>query len=806
MAAPRPETASPPAPLRLARAAEAFRLPDGLELRAGPAVMRVTAVADGILRVRAAPDGVFPPDESWAVLPRASRPPVQSHAPAGDGPAIRFATAELEVTATLDPLRVTICDRAGTVLLDDAPGRPTVFEGASFRAWKASPPDERYYGLGDKPGRLDRRGRAFQLWNTDDPTWQESTDPLYKAIPFLIGLRGGRAWGLLLDSTWRSSFDFGVSVPDAFSFGAEGGLLDYYVLAGPAPKAVLGRYAELTGAMPLPPLWALGFQQSRNSYAPEARVLEVAALHRGKRIPLDAIYLDIGFQDRNRPFTTDPHGFADFGGTVRTLGEAGIRTVAITDLHVAHQPGAGYKPFDTGAAGGHFVRNADGSLFVGESWPGACVFPEFARADTRAWWGGLYRDFYLRGGVAGFWNDMNEPSVRNGPGKTMPLDTQHQVEGPGHPARTATHAEMHNAYGLQNTQATHEGLLALDPDRRPFVLTRASYAGGHRFAATWTGDNASTWQHLRLCVPQLLSLGLGGFALAGSDVGGFQGSPSPELLTRWFQLGAWTPLFRDHAEKGTADQEAWVHGPEHEAIRRRAIEARYRLLPYLYAAVEEASRTGVPVMRPMFLEFPASGLDAEDHQFMVGSALLVAPPPDETLDAYPLKLPAGTEWYDYWTGRRLDASREVRLEKRLDRLPVFVRAGAIIPHQPLVQSTAETPDGPLRLHVYPGPDCAGCMYGDDGVSLAYQRGGFLRQRFACTVAAGGTRLRLMPHEGGWQPWWREIEVWLHGASRLPRRVEMDGHALDGVSFDESRGAVCFRVAATAAGGEVSITA
>ena len=806
MAATRPEAAPPPAPLRLARAAEALCLPDGMELRVGPATVRVTAVADGILRVRATPDGAFPPDDSWAVLPKASQLPVQvSHGPAGNGSA-SFAAAGLDVSATLDPLRLTVCDRAGTVLLDDAPGRPAVFEGASFRVWKASPPDEHYYGLGDKPGRLDRRGRAFQLWNTDDPTWQESTDPLYKAIPFLLGLRAGRAWGLLLDSTWRSSFDFAVSVPDAFSFGAEGGLLDYYVLAGPDPKAVLGRYAALTGAMPLPPLWALGFQQSRNSYVPAARVLEVAAAHRDKRIPLDAITLDIGYQDRNRPFTTDPHGFPDLGGTVRALNEAGIRTVAITDLHIAHQPGAGYAPFDTGAAGDHFVRNADRSPFVGESWPGACVFPEFARPDTRAWWGELYRDFYLGQGVAGFWNDMNEPSVRNGPGKTMPPDVQHRVEGAGHPARTATHAEMHNAYGMQNTQATHEGLLALDPDRRPFVLTRASYAGGHRFAATWTGDNASTWQHLRLSVPQLLSLGLGGFALAGSDVGGFQGSPSPELLTRWFQLGAWTPLFRDHAEKGTADQEAWVHGSEHEAIRRRAVEARYRLLPYLYAVVEEASRTGVPAMRPMFLEFPESGLDAEDNQFMLGSALLVAPPPDETLDAYPLRLPPGTEWYDYWTGRPLDASREVRLEKRLEVLPVFVRAGAIIPHQPLVQSTADTPDGPLRLHVYPGPDGAGCVYGDDGVSFAYRRGGFLRQRFACTATAGETRLRLMPREGDWQPWWREVEVLLHGASGTPRSVEVDGHALGDASFDRERGAVRFRVPATPAGCEVSVAA
>jgi alpha-glucosidase len=417
--------------LRLDRATGALPLPDGVELRIDKATLRITALTEGILRVRIAPSEGLPQDESWAVLPQIQRRSVQvAHVPAGGG-RLHFTTAELDVTAKLDPLHLTIADSTGHVLLDDAPARPVTFTGPSFRVWKASPPDEHYYGLGDKPGRLDRRGRAFRMWNTDDLTWSEASDLLYKSIPFLIGLRGGRAWGMLLDNTWRSVFDFGVSVPDIVSFGAEGGPLDFYVLAGPEPKAVLGRYAMLTGTASLPPLWALGFHQSRYSYTSQARVLAVAAEHRRRRIPVDAIWLDIGYQDRNRPFTVDKREFPDLAGMAARLAEDGIRTVAITDLHIAHQPRTGYAPYDTGLAGDHFLRNADGSLFIGESWPGASVFPDFTQARTRAWWGNLYRDFYLHHGIAGFWNDMNEPSVRDGPGHTMPLDVQHRIDEPG---------------------------------------------------------------------------------------------------------------------------------------------------------------------------------------------------------------------------------------------------------------------------------------------------------------------------------------------------------------------------------------
>ena len=301
------------------------------------------------------------------------------------------------------------------------------------------------------------------------------------------------------------------------------------------------------------------------------------------------------------------------------------------------------------------MKKADGSEYVGIVWPGPAVFPDFTRAQTREWWGGLYKEF-VQNGVAGFWNDMNEPAVFDGPGKTMPLDNVHRIEEPGFATRTATHAEIHNIVGLENARATYEGLLKLRPDERPFVLTRATFAGGQRYGFTWTGDNSATWNHLRLATQQLLNLGLSGISFVGDDIGGFNGSPPPDLLTRWIEVGAFNPMFRDHTTKGSLMQEVWVHGPQQEAIRRRYIETRYRLLPYIYSLAEESARTGLPMVRPIFLEFPevftppSNGFANLDTEFLLGPSLLVAPQPfAETMDNYVVSFPAG-DWYDFWTG------------------------------------------------------------------------------------------------------------------------------------------------------------
>ena len=762
----------------------------GITASSGGTTLAVTALRDDVLRVRAWRDNKTPEDASWAVLPEARTAHI-AVAPAAEG----FTTKALHVR--IDPqLRLTVSDLAGHVLQQDA--TPVTWDGDRFTVNKNRTYDNHFFGLGDKPGPLDRGGQSFTMWNTDAFGFQESTDPIYKDIPFFLDVKQGRTLGVFLDNTWRTNFDFGRADVNRYTMSALNGPVDYYLMYGPDPKQVLGTWRWMTGSTPLPPLWALGFQQSRYSYFPESQLREIADRSRADRIPTDVLWLDIDFQHENWPFTIDEKNYPNFPGLVQDLAKQQFKLVVITDLHVAHQPNVGYAPYDSGHTGDHFVKNPDGSEFVGDVWPGPSNFPDFTEAGSRKWWGTLYKDFAGMG-IAGFWNDMNEPSVFNVPGKTMPDNIQYRIDaqGPGEPGfakRTATHLEIHNVYGMQQTRGTYEGQLMFRPNERPFTMTRASYAGGHRYAVTWTGDNSSTWNHLRMTVPQLTNLGLSGFSLAGADVGGFAGSPPPALLTKWLEYAAFQPIDRDHSAKGTRMHEVWVDGPEQEAIRRRYIEERYRLMPYLYTVAEEGSRTGLPMNRPMFLEFPhanANGapMDTGGANFLLGSHLLIAPNPSpEEVADYSVDLPAGT-WYNYWTGEqivRLSNNAAIDLEQRdkvvaqkpfmitprLEELPVFVRGGSILPMAAVVQSTQQTPDGPLVLRVFPpagspaagSPNantesCEGEVYTDDGHTLNYQHGNYARVHFTCSVAAdGAVTVNIGAQEGKYTPWWKQYRV------------------------------------------------
>ena len=760
-------------------------LPHGIEVYSGKAIIQILALRDDVVRVRVGPDGALPEDASWAVLP-AVRQERASITPESSERAVGFRTKSLRIQIDRATLRLSLTDLEGNVLQEDAGDWPVEFHDKSFRIYKQMPLDEHYFGLGDKAGALDRRNQTFTLWNTDAYNFQESTDPLYKSIPFFLTMRGGRSLGVLFDNTWCSSFDFGKEVDGVYSFGAEGGPIDYYLLYGPEPKRVVEHYAWLTGLPPLPPLWTLGYQQSRFSYENEAELRRVADKLRADRIPTDALYLDIDYQKNNRPFTVDADRFPNFVPMLADLKKEDFHVVGITDLHIAALPHAGYAPYDTGVGGGHFVRNPDGSVFVGKVWPGPSVFPDFTQQSTRQWWGTLYFDL-VSDGLAGFWNDMNEPSVFNTPDKTMPDDVQHRIAEAGFQPRVASHREIHNVYGMENSRATYEGLLKISPNLRPFVLTRATYAGGQRYAATWTGDNSATWNHLRLTTPMLENLGLSGFGLSGADVGGFIGTPSPELLTKWTELAAFQPIDRNHSEKGTAQREPWVHGPEQEDIRRRYIDERYKLMPYLYTVVEEMSRTGLPVLRPLFLEFPDATADKHPldldagNEFLFGADLLVAPPPfPEKLDAYPVHFPP-LDWYDYWTGERLKSAEKpslmpVFVHPALDALPIYVREGSIVPMQPLVQSTEEIPPGPLLLRVYPGRDCKGSLYQDDGKTMEYQRGEFLRMQFACTTEGNSVKVHIGAHLGSYRPWWSKVQVEVYGLDSTASYTMVSGKA------------------------------
>ena len=792
-------------------------LPGGAELRTERGVVRVVAVNDSVIRVRVATDGNFPADFSWAVLPEALRSP-SSVRPDDSAASVQFSTAQLSVRIEKRPLRVTVFDTGGKVIHEDAPGMPMAWSPTGVRIWKAMPDDEHYYGLGEKGGPLDKRDQAYVMWNIDAYGWQEATDPLYKSIPFFLALRKGTAYGIFFDNSFRSSFEFGKSHRNVYSFGADGGAIDYYFIAGPHPKQVIERFTALTGRMPLPPRWALGYQQSRYSYFPEARVREVAGEFRRRKIPADVIYLDIDYQQGNAPFTVNRELFPAFEELIADLERQNFKVIAITDLHLKKEPG--YKPYDEGLAKDLFIKNPDGSVYVGRVWPGDSVFPDFTWAPAREFWGRLYADF-VKMGIDGFWNDMNEPAIFATPTKTMPLDTVHRVDTPAAGApRRADHREIHNVLGMQNARATYEGLLNLKADERPFVLTRAAFAGAWRYAATWTGDNSSTWNHLRLTIPTLVGLGISGYAMVGNDVGGFVGSPTPDLLTRWMQVGVFMPLYRNHTNKGTKDQEPWVHGPEHEAIRRRYVELRYRLMPYIYTVAEEASRTGVPMMRPLFLEFPDqetvycawTGCDNQytvENAFLFGSDLLIAPRLDEGATPYEVQLPKG-DWYDYWTGKRLSAplpgGGKLALNPALDVMPIFVRAGAIVAQQPAAEHTGEVPKGALELRVYPGPDCrGGSLYWDDGHTFGYKRGEHFRQQFSCASGPNGIEIRLAAAEGSYTPWWTSVAVTVFGVERPPRQVTVGGQAVSDWVHDPERGSVTLTAPAPRTGAEIRVT-
>jgi alpha-glucosidase len=733
--------------------------------------------------VRVAPAGTFPKDFSWAVIESPEAPSVKIDDAKDE---VRVTSGNIVARIKKSPLLIDFLREVGDVLVTDDADLPMGWEDGRVRVWKKMPEDEGYYGLGDKAGPMNRRDRAFTMWNTDAFGWRESTDPLYKDIPFFIGLHKGLAYGIFFDNTWRSGFDFGKEGHDFYSFGAEGGEINYYFFAGPTPAKIVQDYTALVGRAQLPPLWTLGFQQSRYSYEPEARVYEVAKTFRDKKIPADAIYLDIDYQDQNRPFTVNRTAFPTFEKMIGDLTAQGFHTVLITDLHIKKEPG--YAPYDAGLKDDVFVKRADGTTYVGPVWPGDSVFGDFTMTRARDWWGSLYKNF-VDMGVSGFWNDMNEPSVFLTITKTMPLDNRHRMDD----GTTLPHLAIHNVFGMENVRATNDGLLKLRPNERTFVLTRAAYAGTQRYAATWTGDNVSVWNHLGMSTPMLLSMGLSGYGMVGDDIGGFAGTPTPELLTRWIETGAFNPIYRDHTGKGTGDQEPWMHGPEHEAIRKHFIEERYRLLPYIYTAVEEMTRTGIPLMRPLLLEYPQSPeFFDDDKEFLFGHDLFVSPVTTELLDTKVIQLPPGF-WYDYWTGEKSSDRELKKLNPALDQVPVYVRAGAIIPRQPLVQNTGEIPKGPLEIRVYPGPDCKGSLYQDDGHSLNYQKGEFLRVNYSCQMGAEAIKMSSAIEKDGYKPWWNSAELSVFGFDNVPKAIRVGDTTINEWHFDDAQHAVVFLV-------------
>ncbi|MEK9136007.1 MAG: TIM-barrel domain-containing protein [Bacteroidota bacterium] len=743
---------------------------------AGKSIVRASTIAPDLVRIRLAPGGKFAPDMSWAVVKtnwQKARVDVKE-----SNEAIVVTTDEMSLVIAKKPLRIRFIDRAGSILNEDEPAKGMSWSGADIRVWKKMPENEYFYGLGEKAGRLGRKWTHTTMWNSDIPGYRADTDPLYQAIPFFYGINSSKAHGIFFDNSYWSSFDFGKESRGQYSFGAENGELDYYFVYGPAPSKVLTRFTELIGRMPLPPRWSLGYQQCRWSYAPESRVREIANGFRSRDIPCDVIYLDIDYMEGYRIFTWSQKNFPDPEKLISDLSHDGFRIAVIVDPGI--KADTSYHAYRTGLAGNHFLKYTDGRTYIGKVWPGECAFPDFTSTETRKWWGENF-SVLVDAGVRGWWNDMNEPSVFDVPTKTVDLDVIHNDNG-----LVTTHAKSHNIYGMQMTRATYEGVRALLPSERPFVLTRASYAGGHRYSAAWTGDNVASWDHLQMAVPMCLNLSISGQPFVGTDIGGFIGYPSGELFARWLQLGVFTPLMRAHSVINEKNKEPWEYGDEFTAINRETINLRYQLLPYIYNTMYQASTTGIPPMRPMAFAFPDDkAFTWNDEEFMFGDDLLVAPVLSEGARTRELRLPKGV-WYDYWTGTRLEGGRSITVDAPLNRIPVFVKAGAIIPTQQVVQYSDQAPIDPLTLTVYPTElQSSLTYYEDDGHSFEYEKGVYFRRTINQWNSSTGITLTISKAEGSYVPPKRSLVVKFVDMAGTPKGVKVNRKTISSLEVNQT---------------------
>jgi alpha-glucosidase len=666
---------------------------------------------------------------------------------------VQIKTTELIVNVMKSPFRLTVTDNSGRTIIEEINKGLAFNENGEVVCFKKMENNDHFYGFGEKTGFLDKRGEKMEMWNTDVyAPHNPETDALYQSIPFFITLRDGHAHGVFFDNTGKSHFDL-KSEHDTYSFKAESGQMDYYVFTGPTMKEVLGQYTQLTGTMPIPPKWALGYHQSRYSYETDEEVRQLVNDFLKKEIPVDAIYLDIHYMDDYRVFTFDRDRFSDPKSLIEDLKKVGIKIVPIVDPGVKEDPE--YDIYQEGVRESHFCKYVEGNIYFGDVWPGNSAFPDFTSTKARQWWGEKHK-YYTDLGIEGIWNDMNEPAIFNDT-KTMDVKVMHENDGD-----PKTHRQLHNIYGFLMGEATYEGMKKQLNGKRTFLLTRAGYAGVQRYASVWTGDNRSFWEHLQLALPMCMNLGMSGVAFCGPDVGGFAHDSSGELLVRWTQFGTFTPYFRNHSAINTVRQEPWSFGEDVEKLTKKYIEQRYVWLPHLYTLFREANQTGVPVMRPLVLEYPTDEKTFNlSDQFMIGDNVIVAPIMTPTTSHRVVYFPEG-RWTNYWTEEVLVGDKHHLVEAPLDILPIFIKEGSIIPHGTVKQSTA-IPENELTYHIYLGEKnfASYRLYEDDGATFGYETGATFEQEITCERDNGLIAISLKESNGSYDPTWTKETFVLH---------------------------------------------
>jgi alpha-glucosidase len=631
-----------------------------------------------------------------------------------------------------------------------------------------------FFGLGEQATHLERSGRGYELWNNDPRgKYGFDQDPLYTGIPTYLVLQEQACQLVFYENSYRSTFNFQKKDDHNHQAEAafEGGMLRYYWMTG-SLRQVYERYSQLCGRAPLPPVWALGYHQSRWGYKSADEIRQVAAGFDEHQLPLSAIHLDIDYMDGYRVFSVDPVRFPDLAQLAEELDRQGVKLVTIIDPGVKRDED--YEVYQRGLEAGVFCRRKDNRVESGVVWPGWSAFPDFSDPAARDWWGKHYRRL-LEAGVAGFWHDMNEPTSFTAWGDmSLPANTRHAMEGRG-----GDHREAHNLYGLLMNRAGYEALREQRPDRRPWILSRSGWAGMQRHAWSWTADVETSWPALQLTIATVLGLGLSGQPYCGPDIGGFGGDPPAELYLRWLQMAAFMPFCRTHSANGTARREPWAFDEPTTRIVRDFLDLRSRLMPYLYSLAWQASQTGAPIVRPLFWLDPGNPQlwEVEDC-FLLGDSLLVAPVLEAEAQTRTVRLPAGN-WYSFWDDERLKGPEEVELPAPLERIPLLVRAGSLLPM---------TQGGNLILQVYPpsqNDTGDGILYSDAGEGYGPAR----IDQFSLSWENNGLRLNWQS-QGSYPFPYPQIRIAVHGFNLLAARADgqalaMEGHAITSRPFQQA---------------------
>lgn len=689
--------------------------------------IQLTILTDDIIRFRYGIDNVLEKDFSYAIA-KQFKPQITSLDTAESEDTYIIQTETLDIEINKHNSAISIKNKDGQLINQDEKGfhwedNPK-YGGHIVEMSKTIQDTECFYGLGDKPVKSNMRGRRFRNWGSDVYGYQKDQDPLYKNIPFYMAVHNNLAYGIFFDNSFESFFDFGNERRLTTSFWAHGGEMNYYFINGPQLMDVSAKYVKLTGAPEMPPMWALGYHQCKWSYQPESQVREITSKMRELSIPCDAIYLDIDYMDGFRCFTWDSEKFSQPKKMVADLKEQGFKTVVIIDPGI--KVDKDYAVFQDGIKNDVFCRRADGPFMKGKVWPGDCYFPDYTNPKVRKWWIDLFKELIEDVEIAGVWNDMNEPAVMEVENKTFPNDVRHDYDG-----NPCSHRKAHNVYGMQMTRATYKGVKKYSGDRRPFLITRSCYSGIQRYSSGWTGDNIATWEHLWVANMQCQRLSISGLSFIGSDIGGFIDQPSPELYARWIQIAIFHPLCRTHSSGDHGDQEPWSFGERTLDIVRKFIELRYQLLPYLYTSFYQYIRDGYPILRPLsFIDQADQNVLYRDDEFMHGDHILVCPVVEANSKGRYVYFPKG-EWYNYWSGEMVKGGDQQWVDAPLEIMPLFIRAGAIIPHYPVQQYVGEKNIDQLTLMVYfkDSQVIKSEVYEDAGEGYDYQKGIYTLKTF-----------------------------------------------------------------------------